>query len=410
MSDSRNGEDPEALETSAPEGPLSGFKIIDMSRVLSGPISTALLADQGADVIKVEPPAGDIVRHMGGGSGMGPGFLTSNRGKRSIVLDLKSAAGIKVVKRLVADADVFVQNFRPGAIEGMGLGYEVLKAINPRLLFVSISGFGETGPYAHKRVYDPVIQALSGMADIQANDANDRPRMMRTVIPDKTTGLTVAQAITAGLLARERTGQGQLIKVAMLDTMIAYLWPEGLAGLTLVGNEANVRTGQLAQDLIFKSKDGYLTCGAVSDAEWKGMCTALNKPEWLNDERFNTARGRVVNAPARLAQTGEVIATRTTAEWLEALDAHGVPCAPVLTRPQILEHEQVLENRIIYEYEHPGLGRVRQARPAAQFEKTPVKTRQLAPQLGADGPAILREIGYSDDQIADLLRQNRNPL
>lgn len=387
----------------ASAGPLSGFKIIDMSRVLSGPIATGLLADQGADVIKVEPPAGDIVRKMGGGTGLGPGFLTSNRGKRSIVLDLKSEQGIEVVKRLVADADVFVQNFRPGAIEGMGLGYDVLKAINPRLLFVSISGFGETGPYAHKRVYDPVIQALSGMADIQANDANDRPRMMRTVIPDKTTGLTVAQAITAGLLARERTGEGQRIKVAMLDTMIAYLWPEGLAGLTMVGNEANVRTGQLAQDLIFKSKDGYLTCGAVSDAEWQGMCTALDKPQWLDDERFNTARGRVVNAPARLKQTGEVIATRTTQEWLEVLDAHGVPCAPVLTRPQILEHEQVVENKVISEYEHPGMGRVRQARPAAQFEKTPVNTQQFAPELGAHGEAILQELGYSAEEVASVL-------
>ncbi len=384
-------------------GPLSGFKIIDLSRVLSGPISTGLLADQGADVIKVEPPGGDIIRQMGGGKGLGPGFLTVNRGKRSIALDLKSSAGIEVVKRLVKDADVFVQNFRPGAIEGMGLGYDVLKAINPKLIYVSISGFGETGPYAHKRVYDPVIQALSGMADIQANDANDRPRMMRTVIPDKTTGLTVSQAITAALLSRERTGEGQKIKVAMLDTMIAFLWPEGLAGLTVVGNEVNVRTGQLAQDLIFKSKDGYLTCGAVSDAEWQGMCTALEKPEWLNDERFNTARGRVVNAPARLKATGEVIAQKTTAEWLEILDAHGVPCAPVLTRPQILEHEQVLENDIIQEYDHPGLGRVRQARPAAQFEKTPVNRTPLAPELGADGATILAELGYDEQQIAKVL-------
>lgn len=389
--------------SSEKSGPLSGFKIIDLSRVLSGPISTGLLADQGADVIKVEPPAGDIVRHMGGGKGLGPGFLTINRGKRSIVLDLKSEQGIGVVKRLVESADVFVQNFRPGAIEGMGLGYDVLKAINPALIYVSISGFGESGPYAHKRVYDPVIQALSGMADIQANDAADRPRMMRTVIPDKTTGLTVSQAITAALLSRERTGEGQKITVAMLDTMIAYLWPEGLAGLTMVGNEANVRTGQLAQDLIFKSKDGYLTCGAVSDTEWEGMCTALNKPEWLNDERFNTARGRVVNAPARLKATGEVIAQRTTAEWLATLDAHGVPCAPVLTRPQILTHEQVLENDIVQEYEHPGLGRVRQARPAARFEKTPVKTEQIAPELGADGPAILAELGYDDNEIKKVL-------
>jgi len=277
-------------------GPLSGFKIIDLSRVLSGPISTGLLADQGADVIKVEPPAGDIIRQMGGGKGLGPGFLTVNRGKRSISLDLKSSAGIDVVKQLVQDADVFVQNFRPGAIEGMGLGYDVLKAINPRLIYVSISGFGETGPYAHKRVYDPVIQALSGMADIQANDANDRPRMMRTVIPDKTTGLTVSQAITAALLSRERTGEGQKIKVAMLDTMIAFLWPEGLAGLTVVGNEVNVRTGQLAQDLIFKSKDGYLTCGAVSDAEWPLV------GEWLMRRRDSKLPARLL--PRELPRSG----------------------------------------------------------------------------------------------------------
>jgi len=166
-----------------------------------------------------------------------------------------------------------------------------------------------------------------------------------------------------------------------------------------------VRTGQLAQDLIFKSKDGYLTCGAVSDAEWQGMCTALDKPEWLDDERFNTARGRVVNAPARLKQTGEVIATRTTQEWLKTLDAHGVPCAPVLTRPQILEHEQVVENKVISEYDHPGMGRVRQARPAAQFEKTPVNTQQIAPQLGEHSEAILRELGYSNDEVSKLMEQ-----
>ncbi|MEM7221158.1 MAG: CoA transferase [Pseudomonadota bacterium] len=385
-------------------GPLSGYRIVDMSRVLSGPIATVLLADQGADVIKIEPPGGDIVRQMGGGK-IGPGFVAANRGKRSVALDLKTDAGIDVVKRLVADADVFVQNFRPGAIEGMGLSYEVLREINPKLLYVSISGFGETGPYAHKRVYDPVIQALSGMADIQANDANDRPRMMRTVIPDKTTGLTVAQAITAGLLERERSGRGQQIKVAMLDAVISFLWPEGLAGLTVVGNEANVRTGQLAQDLIFQTQDGYITCGAVSDSEWQGMCEALDKPEWLTDERFNTARGRVVNAPARLQATGEVIATQTTAEWLERLDSRGVPCAPVLTRPQILEHEQVIENGIITEYDHPGLGRIRQPRPAARFETTPAATERVAPALGADGADVLAQAGFAADEIDSLVRQ-----
>ncbi len=272
-------------------GPLSGFQILDMSRVLSGPVATALLADQGADVIKVEPLAGDIIRAMSGAE-LGPGFLTANRGKRSIALDLKSEAGISVVKRLARDADVFIQNFRPGAIEGMGLGPEVIREINPKLLYVSVSGFGEDGPYAHKRVYDPVIQALSGLADMQATDENDRPRLVRTVIPDKTTGLTVAQAITAGLLERERSGQGQHIRVAMLDAMISFLWPEALGGLTMVGKEANVKRGQRTRDLIYETQDGYITAGAISDKEWQGMCDALeNRNGWTTNDSARRRRG-----------------------------------------------------------------------------------------------------------------------
>lgn len=384
-------------------GPLSGFRVLDLSRVLSGPVATMLLADQGADVIKVEPSSGDMVRAMGGGTKITTGFLSANRGKRSIALDLHSEAGIDVVKRIAQDADVFVQNFRPGAIEGMGLGEDVLRAINPRLIYVSISGFGETGPYAHKRVYDPVIQALSGLADLQADNEHDRPRMVRTVIPDKTTGLTVAQAVTAALLARERTGEGQHVKVAMLDTMIAYLWPEGLGGLTRVGEEANVKTGQRSKDLIYETQDGYITCGALTNKEWHGLCRALDRTEWIEDERFATPAARGRNVKVRLDSTQEVLLTRTSGEWLERLDAEEVPSAPVLTRPQILEHEQVLANDIISEYDHPGIGRVRQPRPAAQFLGTPLDREPIAPLLGEHGREILVEFGYDDAGIDALL-------
>jgi crotonobetainyl-CoA:carnitine CoA-transferase CaiB-like acyl-CoA transferase len=383
-------------------GPLSGFRILDMSRVLSGPVATALLADQGADVIKVEPLAGDIIRAMSGAE-LGPGFLSANRGKRSIALDLKSESGIAVVKRLARDTDVFVQNFRPGAIEGMGLGPEVIRKINPKLLYVSVSGFGEKGPYAHKRVYDPVIQALSGLADMQASNENDRPRLVRTVIPDKTTGLTVAQAITAGLLERERSGEGQHIKVAMLDAVISFLWPEALGGLTMVGKEANVKTGQRTRDLIFETEDGYITAGAISDSEWQGMCEALDKPEWLTDERFSTASTRVRNAAVRLEMTAEVLKTNSSDYWLERLDGRGVPCAPVLTRPQVIEQEQVKVNGQLFEYDHPGLGRVRQPRSAAQFDRTPTNTKPLAPRLGEHGREILAEYGYPEEKVAALV-------
>ena len=383
-------------------GPLSGFKVIDMSRVLAGPAATVLLADQGADVIKVEPLRGDVIRAMGGG-GVSPGFLTANRGKRSIALDLKSEAGIDAVKRLAKDADVFVQNFRPGAIDGMGLGEPVIREINPSIIYVSMSGFGEKGPYAHKRVYDPVIQALSGLADLQATDEHDRPRMIRTVIPDKTTGITAAQAITAALLSRERTGQGQHVRVAMLDVMIAYLWQEGLGGLTMVGEEHRVKRGQRSKDLIYETSDGYITAGAVSDAEWKGMCQALDKEAWLTDERFATPRARGMNAKLRLEMSADVLRTNTSEYWLKKLDECEVPSAPVLSRPEVIQQEQVQVNEILTEYDQPGLGRVRQPRAAALFEATPTNTRQLAAALGEHGQAVLGEAGFSATEIEALL-------
>ena len=386
-------------------GPLSGIKIIDLSSVISGPVATVLLADQGADVIKVEAPQGDIVRRMGlGKNSLSPAFVSANRGKRSICIDLKEPAGIAVVKKLIADADVFIQNFRPGAIERMGLSYDVLSVLNPRLLYVSVSGFGETGPYAHKRVYDPVIQALTGLPDVQADSATSRPRMVRTIIPDKVSALTTAQAITAGLLERERgSGEGQHIKVAMIDATISFLWPEALGGLTMVGGEKNVRRGQLAQDLIFETKDGYITCGAVSDSEWKGMCAALEQPHWLDDERFNTPMGRVANAKERIDSMGDVLKSRTSADWLERLDANDVPCAPVLSRPEILENEQIKANKLISQYEHPGLGQIRQPRPGAKFSRSDMRKEPIAPALGQHSEEILRDLGLSGTEIKELV-------
>ncbi|MGE3849997.1 MAG: CaiB/BaiF CoA transferase family protein [Gammaproteobacteria bacterium] len=385
------------------EGPLAGYRIIDLSRVLSGPVATMLLADQGADVIKIEPLEGDITRMMGVGSdGMTSGFLNMNRGKRGMALDLHSPAGIEVVLKLVATADVFVQNFRPGAAAELGLGLEAVRALRPDIVYVSISGFGDVGPYAGKRVYDPVIQALTGLTDIQADNDTGRPRMIRTVVPDKTTALTAAQAITAALLARARHGRGSHVQLAMLDATIAYLWPEGMINYTRVEAGADRRIGQLAQDLVFKTVDGYITAGAMSDAEWRGMCTVLEQPAWLEDPRFKTTAARFIHARERIAATAAVLATRTSAEWLAALDEHGVPCAPVLSRAETLEHAQVLANDLIREYEHPGLGRVRQPRPAARFEGVHFDRQPLAPRLGQHNAEVLAELGYDAEQVAAL--------
>ena len=236
--------------TRSATGPLSGIRVVDLTQNLSGPMATMILGDQGADVIKIEPPGiGDFTRAMGGTKrGVAPGFAVINRNKRSVALNLRDPRGLELLKRLIAGADLFVQNHRPGVAERMGIGEAALRAVKPDLVYVSISGFGESGPYADQRVYDPVIQALSGLAAIQADVETGHPHMIRLIIPDKVTALTAAQAMTAALFARQRTGEGQHVRLAMLDAVIAFLWPEGMAAYTFSGtNRGQHARGQGAR-------------------------------------------------------------------------------------------------------------------------------------------------------------------
>lgn len=384
-------------------GPLSGIRVLDMTTMVSGPVATMMLADQGADVIKIESPRGDLMRNYGiVHKGMSSSFLSCNRSKRSLALDVKAPGGLDIVKKLTATADVLVQNFRPGAIERMGLGETTVRGIRPDIVFVSISGFGETGPYVHQRVYDPVIQALSGLAEIQADRYTGRPRMVRTIVPDKTTAVTAAQAITAALFARERSGEGQHVRLSMLDTMVAYLWPEAISSLTFVGHEADPSSGQMGLDLVFQTQDGYITAGALSDDEWVGMCRALERQDLIDDKRFNTVSARSLNTTERRAVTSEEIAKWPSRDLLRRLDAEHVPSAPVLSRTELLEDAQVIENEILSTYEDDRFGPVRQPRPAARFDRTPAEVRAMAPYLGADNREILKELGYSASEVTTL--------
>ena len=390
-------------------GPLKGVRVLDLTGVVSGPYATMFLADQGADVLKIEPIGGDITRRSrapidkaGEFSAL---FISSNRGKRSLSIDVKSEAGREVMAKLVAQSDVLVQNFRPGTTERLGLGPEELRKKHPRLIYVSISGVGDSGPYVKKRVYDPIIQALSGFADIQSQPVTNRPQMIRTIVCDKTTAVFTAQAVAAALYAREKTGQGDHIQVAMLDTMISYLWPEGMMQYTVVGAEATTTDPNDRPDLVFKTLDGYITAGTISDSEWQGFCKASGDPELAKDERFATPGGRFVNATARINKMQDYIAQRTTAEWLERLDAADVPCAPILRRGEIIHNEQVVARGLIQEFDQPSVGRVRQPKPAARFEVNEAVIGGPAPRVGEHSRAVLEELGYDaaaiDKMVAD---------
>jgi crotonobetainyl-CoA:carnitine CoA-transferase CaiB-like acyl-CoA transferase len=379
-------------------GPLEGIRVIDLTTVISGPVCTMLLADQGADVIKIEPPAGDIARRTSGDSEFSAMFVSSNRGKRSIALDLKQPAALEAIRRLIAGADVLVQNFRPGLMDRLGLSEPAMRLLNPGLIYVSISGVGDTGPYVRKRVYDPVIQSLSGLADVQADQETGRPNMVRTIVADKTTAIHAAQAVCAALVARGRTGQGQHIRLSMLDTMVAFLWPEAMTQYTVVGREDAPQSGP-RPDLIFQTLDGYITVGSLSDAEWRGLCDVLGRREWTEDPRFRTVSSRWANAAERLRLVGEILATGHSQDWLDRLDAADVPCAPVLRRREVMNNAQVINNELIELMEQPTLGMVRQARPAARFDGTPARIAGPAPRLGEHTDEILAEVGYADSEI-----------
>ena len=389
-------------------GPLEGVKVLDLTSMVSGPMAAMMLADQGAEVIKIEPTHGEQLRHMAAThNGVNPAFYSCNRVKKSLAIDLKSKEGKEILLKLVKEADVFMQNFRPGAIERMGFGEDALREVNEKLINVSISGFGTKGPYSSSRVYDPVIQALSGATDIQADRETGRPQMFRVIVADKVTALTAAQAVSSALYQRERSNIGQHIELSMLESVLAFFWPEGMAGLVYKEKEMDVRKLQGTQDLIYKAKDGYITAGAVSDAEWQGMCNALEREDLIEDERFATSAARVSNSGERKDLTGKEISKWNSEEILARFQEQGVPCAPLLSRMELMSHEQILANESILVSEVDGFGEVRQARPAARFNETPSEISRPAPRLGEHGNEILTELGYSNEFQQNLFKEGK---
>jgi crotonobetainyl-CoA:carnitine CoA-transferase CaiB-like acyl-CoA transferase len=356
-----------------------------------------MLADQGADVVKVESPGlGDIMRFLGTSKGGMTGiFANNNRGKRSIVIDLKHAEGIDVLRKLVADADVLIQNFRPGAMERLGLGYDDLSELNPDLIYVSISGFGPDGPYSHRRVYDNVIQAASGLASVQTDPATNVPSLFRTLICDKVTSYTATQAITAALFARA-TGKtrGQHIVLAMLDAAVSFLWPDSAMDAALLDDDV-ARTPTIGSNYsVTALNDGHVAISAVTDAEFKGLFAAYGEPDLGDDPRFANAMARMQNLSELIPLMREFAERTSVDEFMQGAETHDVPAARVNSLDDLPADPQVVHNEIFVEREHPAAGRIREPRPAARFSSTPATVSAMAPMFGEHSDEIATELGF----------------
>jgi crotonobetainyl-CoA:carnitine CoA-transferase CaiB-like acyl-CoA transferase len=382
--------------------PLDGIRVVDLTSNMSGPLATMVLADQGADVVKVEPPSGDLIRTVGTGrGGMSAYFANLNRGKRSISVDLSTEPGVEVVRRLASDADVFVQNFRTGVVERLGLGADVLMADNPRLVYGSISGFGLVGPLAELPAYDHVVQALSGFAALQAG--SEGPDLVRQGAIDKASAYTLAQAITAALLQRASTGRGARVDVSMLDVAVAFAWPDGMMNNTCIGDvellppvSRSFRTTPTA--------DGHVVLVTLTAKQWDGLVAAI-----LTDEGDETG-GDLSDTGARMAGGAAIMRSvrqrlreLPTDEVVERLRAVDVPCAPVRDLDQVHLDPQIVASGILAEIDHPVMGPVRQPAPAALVDGDRIAAGAPAPVAGAHSREVLVERGWSGAEVDALV-------
>lgn len=375
--------------------PLAGVKILDLCRVVSGPFATMQLGDLGADIVKIEEPGkGDESRTYGPPfvGGESTYFLSVNRNKRSVCIDLKSDAGRKLVLRLAATADVVIENFRPGAMERLGLGYGDLAARNPRLIYCGISGFGLTGPEAGRPGYDLIVQGESGVMDI-TGEADGPPLKVGTSIADLVTGLYAAQAVLAALHQRERTGTGGRVDVAMLDAMASLLTFN--AGMYFATGSSPRRRGNAHPTIspyeTFEAADGWINVGVANDKFWHLFCAALARPDLRDDPRYAKAPDRAANRIALKQVLMPVFAAKSRRHWSELLGAAGIPCGAIRTVGEVCEADQLRHRGVLQQVEHPTAGMVRHIASAVRFADQPPPAARRPPLLGENTEDILRD-------------------
>ena len=388
--------------------PLEGIRVVEMTSVVLGPYACQMLGDLGADVIKIEPPGGDTNRNLGphrNHRDMGSLYLTCNRNKRSVALDLKSARGRNAALDIIKTADVVVHNFRPQAMQRLGLDYPAVQAVNPQVVYCATYGYSRKGPYGNKGALDDSIQAASGIAVLQSM-VEGEPRYLPTIIADKTTAMVVVQSVLAALFHRERSGEGQEIEVPMFESMVSFVMTEHLWGQTFeppIGTAGYVRL-MAKHRRPYKTRDGlYLAVLPYWDNHWRTFCELAGRPELAEDERFIDMATRLQNINQSYRVTGEIIATRDRADWLALLGETNVPMMVVNTLDDLIDDPHLVESGFWQEAEHPTEGRVRMSSPPMNFGRTPASIRAMAPRLGEHSQEILREAGLDQATIDSML-------
>jgi crotonobetainyl-CoA:carnitine CoA-transferase CaiB-like acyl-CoA transferase len=385
------------------QGPLAGMRVLDLSTVVSGPLCSQNLGDLGAEVTKVEAPGGDSARRMGPPftAGISPLFAHCNRNKRSIVIDLQNDEGRGVARRLARSADVLIENFRPGVAARLGLAYEVLARENPGLVYVSVNGFGPSGPYRDHPAYDTVIQGLTGFLPIQGG--NGEPQLVRAIAADKSSALTATYAVLGALLARERgDGRGQHVEIPMLDAYAAFTLPDTLAVRTFPDDDSQVPFDLSEIHRTWKTADGYVVMMIVEDRQFHAICRALDRDDMIDDPRCGNLVQRIANARELFAMLEQEIAKWSTADLVERARQQGAPLAPVHDLDDFLADPQVRANQTVVETTHREAGRMRLLRSPVRYARTPTSLRRLPPRHGEQTEEILREAGYDDEAIRRL--------
>ena len=386
-------------------GPLEGIKIIDISTIVSGPLAASMLGDQGAEVIKIEPPyKGENARVMGPiKEGSGALFATVNRSKRSLAMDLKKAESKKIIYKLIESADIIIDNFRPGALNRLGLDFNSIKNFNPRIIQMSITGYGETGPYSKRRVYDPLIQATAGVCDAQSIDG--QPKYMKTLMCDKITSLTAAQAMTAALFKREKTNSGQRVTLSMLDTALYFMWSDSMYNYSWHGDDWAPIPNIADFYEPVKTKDGHIALVAINDSEFSGVLKAIGREDLLEDERFSTTENRLMNVVEMQEILLNAYSEFTSDELVERMEENDVPAAKINRREDIFSDPQVINNSSIINTKNNGEKIIKGPKPPANFLDDECDEPKFMPALGQHSSEILKEYGFSNDEINSLIEK-----